>query len=135
MSTLKRWIHEPWAINAAQIVGYFMAGIAGGLAALGAIPTILTNNIGSTLSIIVGTTLLLGGVVGTTAVLTGHWWLERIALMIVAIGWIALLPVCVYYALTGRSTVWLIVALLIVALCDIFKRYRRIDWAYLNPAK
>jgi uncharacterized membrane protein YhfC len=135
MKSLQRWIHEPWAINTAQIVGYFMAGVAGGLAALGAIPTILTANIGSVLSVAVGVTLLIGGIIGSAAVLSGHWWLERVALSICAVGWFALLPVSVYYALTGRSTVWLIVALVIVALCDIFKRYRRIDWAYLNPAK
>lgn len=135
MSTLRRWIHEPWAINAAQIVIYAMGAIGGALAAIGALPTLLTANIGTTLSIAVGIVLIIGGTIGTIAVLIGHWWLECGALLISAIGWVALLPTCIVYAVTGRSTVWIIVVLLVTALCAIFQRYRRIDWAYLNPAK
>jgi dipeptide/tripeptide permease len=56
--------------------------------------------------------------------------------MVVALGWVMVLPAALAFAVTGRSSaVWLVVALVITALSDIFKRFRRIDWAYLDPTK
>jgi len=131
-----RWIREPRAINAAQFLAYIMAGCAGLLAAAGGVPTLLTGTIGPVMSVAVGSVLGLGGAVGALAVLTGHWWAERVALLIVGTGWVMLLPASLYYASLGKSSaVWLIVALVITAIADIFKRYRRIDWAYLDPTK
>jgi hypothetical protein len=132
-----RLLGEPFAINAAQVAGYSMAGGAGLLAAIGGAPTFLTGTIGPLLSVGVGSTLVIGGVIGTIAVLAGHWWLERIALLVTGLGWALLLPAAVFFALSPRSSggIWLVVALVIVALCDVFKRYRRISWAYLDPAR
>jgi hypothetical protein len=131
-----KWIREPRAINAAQILAYIAAGAAGLLAALGGIPTLLTGTIGPVMSVAVGVVLCVGGAIGSVAVISGHWWLERVALMIVGLGWVLLLPAALYYASLGRSSaVWLIVALVVTALSDIFKRYRRIDWAYLDPTR
>jgi hypothetical protein len=88
------------------------------------------------MSVLVGSILLVGGTLGALSVVTGAWWLERISLLIVAVGWIALLPAVISRAATGgTSAIWLVVALLAVALADIFKRYRRIDWAYLDPTR
>lgn len=132
-----RLLGEPFAINAAQVAGYIMAGSAGLLAAVGAAPVFLTGAVGPVLSVAVGTVLVIGGAVGAFSVLAGHWWLERIALLITGLGWLLLLPAALWFALSGRSSsgIWLVVALVIVALSDCFKRYKRIDWAYLDPSR
>jgi hypothetical protein len=129
-------IHEPAAINAAQFLANVAAAGSGLLAMVGGLPTLLTAQIGAVLSVLVGSILLVGGTMGALSVLTGTWWLERIALLIVAVGWVSLLPAVISRAATGgTSAIWLVVALLAVALADIFKRYRRIDWAYLDPTR
>jgi hypothetical protein len=125
------------AINVAQVLAYSMAGMAGLLAAIGAAPSFVTGSIGPLLSVGVGTVLAVGGIVGTVALLMGHWWLERIALLVTGLGWVLLLPAAIYFAASPRSSsgIWLVVALLIVALADCFKQYKRIDWAYLDPTR
>ena len=133
---LLQLVHEPAAINAAQVVAYITAGAAGLLAALGGVPTLLTGTIGPVMSVVVGLFLLAGGIVGAFSVLSGHWWLERVALLITGLGWVLVLPAALAFAVGGKSSaVWLVVALIVTALSDIFKRYRRIDWAYLDPTK
>jgi hypothetical protein len=130
-------LHEPAAINAAQFLANVAAAGSGLLAMLGGMPNVLTAQIGPVLAVLVGSILLIGGTLGALAVLTGAWWLERISLLIVAVGWVSLLPAAISFANRPQSTgtIWLIVALLFVALSDIFKRYRRIDWAYLDPTR
>lgn len=129
-------VHEPAAINAAQVVGNAAAAGAGLLAMVGGLPLILTGTIGPVMSVFVGGILAVGGSLGAAAVLAGAWWLERISLLIVAVGYVSLLPAALTYAMSGRGySIWLVVALVCVALTDIFKRYRRIDWAYLDPTK
>ena len=132
-----RWmLHPPRWINAAQVTAYTMAGVAGLLAAVGGVPTLLTGTIGPLMAVVVGSVLVVGGVIGSLAVLGGQWWLERVALLTVGLGWVMVLPAALFYAATGRSSaVWLIVALVVTALSDIFKRYRHIDWAYLDPTR
>lgn len=134
---LRYVLHEPAAINAAQLLANVAAASSGLLAVMGGMPTLLTNQIGAVMAVAVGSILLVGGTMGAVAVATGAWWLERIALLIVAVGWVAVMPAAVSFATSGRSSgsVWLVVALLVVALTDIFKRYRRIDWAYLDPTR
>jgi hypothetical protein len=136
-ASIKRWLREPSAINAAQILQYTVAVFAGTMAAFGvASPVFMTNTIGPKLILAVGIVLAVGGLTGATAVITGMWWLERIALFIVGTGWIMLLPAAVFFAATGsNSAIWLVMVLVVWALCDVFKRYRRIDWAYLDPSK
>jgi hypothetical protein len=128
---------EPAVINAAQIVGNLLAAGCGLMAALGGFPTIVTGQIGPVLSVGVGSVLLFGGLLGAVTVAIGMWWLERVALLIVGLGWFLLLPATLSFAMAGRSTggIWLVAALLVAALCDVFKRYRRIDWAYLDPTR
>lgn len=127
-----RLFREPRAINAAQVLADLVAAAAGLLAMVGGVPNLLTGQIGPVLAVYVGAVLLVGGVVGAAAVLVGAWWLERLALLVIALGWVLMLPACLSFAMTpGRSSaVWLVVALIMVALSDIFKRYRRLDWAY-----
>lgn len=134
---LRHIIHEPAAINAAQFLANVAAAVSGLLAVLGGMPNLLTSQIGPVMAVLVGSILLLGGSLGALAVATGAWWLERIALLIVAVGWVTVLPAAISFATTPRATgaIWLVVALLVVALADIFKRYRRIDWAYLDPTR
>lgn len=126
---------EPKAINGAQVITNFMAAFSGFMASTGAFPIIVTGQIGPMLSVVVGVILMVGGVTGGVAVLGGLWWLERVALLITGLGWALLLPACLTYAFTAATTyqIWLIIALLIAALGDIFKRYLRIQWAYLDP--
>jgi hypothetical protein len=130
-------LHEPAAINAAQCLANAAAAGSGLLAILGGMPNVVTAQIGPVLAVLVGSILLVGGSIGAVAVLTGAWWLERISLLIVAVGWVSLMPAAVTFAFRPSSTgtIWLIVALLVVAIADIFKRYRRIDWAYLDPTR
>jgi hypothetical protein len=134
---LLRLLREPTGINMAQLLAYIMAGAAGLLAAVGGAPTFVQGTIGPVLSVAVGSVLALGGIIGAVAIIFGHWWLERIALLITGLGWVLLLPAALFFAFSGRSTsgIWLVVALVIVALSDCFKRYKRIDWAYLDPTK
>lgn len=134
---LRHILHEPAAINAAQFLANVAAAVSGLLAVMGGMPNLLTAQIGPVMAVLVGSILMLGGSLGALSVATGMWWLERISLLIVAVGWVSLLPAAVSFANSPRSTgtIWLIVALLVVALADIFKRYRRIDWAYLDPTR
>lgn len=129
---------EPKAINGAQVVTNFVAAVAGFLAASGSLSTIVTGQIGPILSVIVGSILVVGGLMGAVAVLLGLWWLERVALLVTGLGWTLLLPAALSFAFSGKPTsaaIWLIVALLFAALGDIFKRYLRIHWAYLDPRR
>jgi hypothetical protein len=127
---------EPAVINAAQVVTNLAAAGAGLLAAIGAGPTFLTGQVGPFLAVVVGLVLVIGGTIGTITVLLGNWWLERVALLILGLGWVMILPSAFGLAMTGRSPgVWLVIALIFAALGDVFKRYQRIQWAYLDPAK
>jgi len=132
-----KMIREPRAINVAQVIAYAIAAGSGVMAVLGvANPTFMASTIGPKMIMAVGIVLAAGGVTGAVSVITGLWWLERIALIITGTGWAMLLPAAVFFSLTGRSpAIWLIVALIVTALCDVFKRYRRIDWAYLDPTR
>jgi hypothetical protein len=142
MWRLRHILHEPAAINAAQFLANLAAAASGLLAVVGGLPFLLTAQIGPVLAVGVGCILLVGGTLGALAVLTGAWWLERISLLIVAVGWVSVLPAVLSRAMNnnpstngGSHAIWLVVALLAVALSDIFKRYHRIDWAYLDPTR
>lgn len=132
-------LKEPAAITAAQIFTNIIAGIAGVLTLTGSIPYIAStaNTAGPIFGVILGTVLAVGGILGTVTVITGTWWLERVALLITGLGWVLLMPVTVAFALQpgGSAARWLIFILLLTAVLDIFKRYRRIDWAYLDPTR
>lgn len=132
-----KFLWEPSIINAAQIVGNITAASCGVLAALGGLPNIITGTIGPVLAVGVGAILLIGGLMGAVTVVLGMWWLERVALLITGLGWVLMLPACVTYAYSGRGTsaIWLVIALILTAISDVFKRYRRIDWAYLDPMR
>jgi hypothetical protein len=134
--TARVLLREPAIINGAQVAGNLAAATAGLLAAIGAFPTLITGQIGPVLSVGVGSVLVVGGLLGSVTVVLGMWWLERVALLVTGLGWLLLLPASLAFALSGRGTgVWLVVALIFTALGDVFKRYRRIDWAYLDPAR
>jgi hypothetical protein len=137
VSAIKTWLREPSAINAAQVIAYLVAAAAGLLAAIGAMsPAFMTSTIGPVVIATVGVTLVVGGLTGAISVLNGLWWLERVALIITGLGWALLLPPAIFYASTSHnSSIWIVMALVVTALCDVFKRYRRIDWAYLDPSK
>lgn len=130
-------ISEPRGINIAQIVLYAVAAASGGAAVAGAIsPAFTSTTVGPWVIILSGCFLTAGGVTGTIAVVKGMWWLECVALVSCGIGWLVLLPAALVFAVTTHnSAIWLVVALLTAVLCDAYKRYRRIDWAYLDPTR
>jgi len=138
MKRISRLIREPWFINFLQIVGYVLAVACGLLAALGGIPNIITFQLGTFLSVVVGSVLAAAGAAGAFSVIKGYWGLEQVALWAQGLGYLALLiPTFAYALAPGRtnSTLWLIVALEVQAITATAIRYRRIDWAYLDPTK
>lgn len=132
-----RMISEPRAINTAQIILYAIAAAAGLAAAVGALnPLFASATVGPWIIITVGVILSIGGITGGYAVIAGLWWVERIALIVLGVSWIMLLPAALFFAFTTHnSAIWLVIALLGGVLCDVYKRYRRIDWAYLDPTR
>jgi hypothetical protein len=132
-------LKEPAVLTAAQIFTNVIAMVAGILTLTGSIPYIAStaNTAGPIFGVVLGSILTLGGALGTVTVLTGTWWLERVALLITGLGWVLLMPVTIAFALApgGSAARWLIFLMLLTSVLDIFKRYRRIDWAYLDPTK
>jgi hypothetical protein len=130
-------ISEPRGINVAQVILYTIAAAAGAAAVIGSLsPAFTSSTVGPWVIILSGCFLTAGGITGTIAVIAGMWWLECAALVGCGIGWLVLVPAAVTYALTtNNSGIWLVVALLGAVLCDAYKRYRRIDWAYLDPTR
>jgi len=130
-------ISEPRGINVAQIILYGVAAVAGVAAFLGAIsPLFTTSTVGPWVIATSGGFLAVGGAIGVPAVVRGLWWLECIALIVTGVGWLILVPAAAYFAVTSHnSAIWLIIGLLVAVLCDAYKRYRRIDWAYLDPTR
>jgi len=137
MSRIAGYLREPWFINFLQIVGYVLAVGCGLLAALGGLPNIITGQIGPVLSVVVGGVMVASGSVGAWSVYKGWWGLEQVVLWTTGLGYLGLLiPTFAYAIMPGRSsTLWLIVALEVQAILAVMIRYRRIDWAYLDPAK
>lgn len=130
-------LHEPVVITGAQIVTNLISAFAGFLAIAGGLPYLLNGTVGPIFAVLIGSTLMIGGLIGTIAVLNGHWWMERIGLLVLGLGWVLILPAATAFALNpiGTPIRWLIVALILTAVGDVFKRYRRIDWAYLDPTR
>jgi len=131
------YFRDPRFINFVQFIIYTLTTVCGFLAATGSIPTVVTAQIGPVLSLIVGLFLIISGALGAVAVFGGHWWLERVAIRLSWIGLGLLTIPTLFYAFNGSrsSTIWLIFALEVMAIGDAIKRYRRIDWAYLDPTK
>jgi len=132
------YFKEPAFVNALQTAGYCVAIAGGFLAATGGLPHIVTGQIGSVLATVIGSFLMVGGLAGAYAVYRGQWALEQAVIWIVGIQYFALFLATLTFALAGKSqtsTIWLVVVLEVLAIIDCAKRYRRIDWAYLDPAK
>lgn len=128
-------LNEPAVITGAQVIVYLLTATAGVLAAFGGFPNLLDSYIGAIATAVIGGTLVLGGGLGAVACFMGAWWVERVALLVCALGWVLMLPAAVSFAVDQAGSRWLIVMLLAIACGDIFKRYRRIDWAYLDPTR
>ncbi|QGH74508.1 membrane protein [Arthrobacter phage Kuleana] len=124
---------EPAAITALQIGSHFLAACAGALVILGAFPY-LFSGISPAVAFCVGLVLMAGGVLGVGACYRGVWWVERVALVLVGLGWLLLVPSVVAVDLHVMFKAFIFI-MLAVALFDVGKRYRRIDWAYLDPTK
>jgi hypothetical protein len=132
-----RWLKQPWVITAAQITQYVVGTLGGITAVIGAAnPLFLQSTIGPVLISIVGGMLSVGCGLGAVSAIKGWWSWERIALIIVGLAFLALMPAALYFAFARNNpAIWVVVILVVWAICDCIKRYRRIDWAYLDPAK
>lgn len=124
---------EPAVITGLQIVSHFLAAAAGGLVVVGAFPY-LFRGISPLVAFAVGVVLVVGGMIGVGSCWRGVWWLERVALLLVGLGWLLLVPSVVAVSLHIMLKLFIFI-MLGVALLDVGKRYRRIDWAYLDPTK
>lgn len=126
-------LSEPAVITAFQICSHFAAALAGALAVAGAFPYLLYG-LPPVLTFAVGLVLVVGGLAGAAACLRGVWVVERIALMLVGLGWVSIVPSVLFVRLPGMVKLFILL-LLAVAVFDVCKRYRHIDWAYLDPTK
>lgn len=124
---------EPAVITALQIGSHLATAAAGGLVMFGAFPY-LFRGISPLVAFSVGLVLMVGGLLGVAACWRGVWWLERVALVLVGLGWLLLVPsvLAVHLHVMFKAFIFIMLA---VALFDVGKRYRRIDWAYLDPTK
>lgn len=125
---------EPSMITGLQVLSHFVAASAGGLVILGAFPYLFRGILSPVMAFTVGLVLAGGGLIGVVACWRGTWWLERVALMLVGLGWVMLAPSVFAIHLTALVKGFLLL-MLAVAVLDVAKRYRRIDWAYLDPTK
>jgi hypothetical protein len=137
VSKAVKLISEPRGINVAQIILYAVGAAAGLAAVIGSLSPLFTSTtVGPWVIIVSGSFLTAGGILGTIGVVAGMWWLECVALVSCGVGWGVLVPAATYYAVTTHnSAIWIVIALLVAVLCDVYKRYRRIDWAYLDPTR
>lgn len=125
---------EPRYITALQIISYLAAGAAGALVVFAAFPFLFRGVLSPWMAVAVGVVLWAGGGIGVGSCLRGVWWLERVALLLVGLGWLLLLP-SVFAAGMNSLIRGFVILLIVVAVVDCAKRYRRIDWAYLDPTK
>jgi hypothetical protein len=126
-------LSEPAAITALQILSHLTAALAGLLVVFNAFPY-LFRGVDPVLAFGVGLVLAVGGAIGAGACIRGVWWLERVALMLVGLGWVLLVPSVLAVPIFPMIKAFILL-LLAVAFFDVCKRYRRIDWAYLDPTK
>lgn len=127
-------IAEPRYITAFQIVTYMAAVAAGLLVVFAAFPFLFRGVLTPAVAVSVGLVLAVGGAIGVVACWRGVWWLERVALLLVALGWVLLVPSVMAAGLHYLVRTFILL-LVVVAVVDCCKRYRRIDWAYLDPTK
>ncbi|QOP64919.1 hypothetical protein SEA_BRYNNIE_21 [Arthrobacter phage Brynnie] len=125
---------EPSMITGLQVLSHFTAAAAGGLVILGAFPYLFRGILPPFMAAGVGAVLAIGGLIGVVSCWRGTWWLERVALMLVGLGWILLIPSVVEVGVPGVIRLFMLL-LLAGLVFDVAKRYRRIDWAYLDPTK
>lgn len=132
-----RFFRAPALVSFAQVLTDIIVLIAGVLTFTGSIIYLNRGDFGPVFGVVLGTLLILGGVVGIVTVMTGVWWLERVALLVTGLGWVMFLPATIAFALQpgGSAVRWLIFLMFVTAILDIVKRYRRIDWAYLDPQR
>lgn len=125
---------EPRYITGLQMLTYLLAAAAGTLVIVGAFPYVFHAMLSPAIAAAVGAILASGGLVGLVSCWRGVWWLERVALLLVGLGWLLLVPSVVAVHMWWMVKLFILL-LLGVALIDVGKRYRRIDWAYLDPTK
>ncbi|AYN56837.1 hypothetical protein PBI_ANDREW_21 [Arthrobacter phage Andrew] len=133
-SVITARLAEPAVITGLQVLSYLLATAAGTLVVVGAFPYVFRGILSPVIAAAVGVVLAGGGLIGVVSCWRGVWWLERVALLLVGLGWLLLVPSVVAVHLWWMVKVFILL-LLGVALLDVGKRYRRIDWAYLDPTK
>ncbi|AYN58778.1 hypothetical protein PBI_POLKA_21 [Arthrobacter phage Polka] len=133
-SVITARLAEPAVITALQILSYLVAAAAGLLVVVGAFPYLFRGVLSPAVAASVGVVLAGGALLGAGACWWGVWWLERVALLLVGLGWLLLVP-----SVVAMPMWWLVKLFMLLLLAglilDVCKRYRRIDWAYLDPTK
>lgn len=132
---ITRRLAEPAVITALQVGSYIASGAAGSLVVFGALPYLFAGAVSPWVAFVVGMILGTGSIIGAISCFKGVWWLERVALLLVGLGWILLVPSVVTVNQFPLLVKTFVLLLIVIAVFDIGKRYRRIDWAYLDPTK
>lgn len=125
---------EPAAITALQVLSHLAAASAGALVCVGAFPFLFRGVLPPIMAFGVGVVLFVGGAIGVVSCWRGVWWLERVALLLVGLGWLLLVP-SVFAIHVSPLVKCFLLLMLAISIFDVGKRYRRIDWAYLDPTK
>ncbi|WNM72807.1 membrane protein [Arthrobacter phage RedFox] len=133
-SLITERLAEPRWITLLQVLSYIVAAAAGSLVVAGAFPYLFRGVLSPVITAGVGLILGVGALIGVGACWGGVWWLERVALLLVGLGWVLLVPSVVSVHMWWLVKLFILL-LLAGLLLDVCKRYRRIDWAYLDPTK
>lgn len=133
-SLITERLSEPRWITGLQVLSYIVAAAAGALVVAGAFPYLFRGVLSPLIAASVGVVLGVGALIGVGACWGGVWWLERVALLLVGLGWLLLVPSVVSVGMWWLLKLFILL-LLAGLLLDVCKRYRRIDWAYLDPTK
>lgn len=77
-------VHKPRPISVLYFLIYLIT-LGGGVAALVKPPTSIEGQVGTTSMIVLAGILAFGGLIGSIAALPGIWWLERTAVLSIAL--------------------------------------------------
>ena len=95
-------VHEPRIISAITALIYFVL-MSAGLYSLANPPSSIEGEIGTLAMRILAGTLAVGGAIGAPTALTGIWWLERTAVLCIALSAAIYLMITVVLHVTSPS--------------------------------
>jgi len=129
---LWRKVREPRVISTLTSIAY-LVGTIGGLSVMIEPPTTLEGAIGVTAMRLIAFSLTLGGLIGVPTSLFGVWWLERIAVLFVALATVLYASVVITLHLTEPGNRILQSAFLVVVFLSQIARWHRIHIRPYDP--